>query len=74
MMKDSERSTNDLRVFRDLIIRDLIMSALIFIAVLSSLMLTFNAISQNAKNLETRCKSLGGEVGSNKCFKDGKEI
>lgn len=69
MMKDSERSTNDLRVFRDLI-----MSALIFIAVLSSLVLTFNAISQSAKNLETRCKSLGGEVGSNKCFKDGREI
>ena len=69
MIKDSDQPINDLRVFRNLI-----MSALIFIAVLSALVLIFNSVNQNAKNLEARCKSLGGVAGQSKCFKDGKEI
>lgn len=69
MMKNSERSTNDLRVFKDLI-----MSALIFIAVLLSLISIFSVVSQNAKNLEARCKSVGDEMGYSKCYKNGKEI
>jgi hypothetical protein len=68
-MKSSNKSTNELRVFRDLI-----MTALIFIAVLAALVLIFSSIGQNAKDLEARCKSLGGVAGQSKCFKDGKEI
>jgi hypothetical protein len=68
-MKSSNKSTNELRVFRDLI-----MTALIFIAVLAALMLIFSSIGQNAKDLEARCKSLGGVAGETKCFKDGREI
>ena len=69
IMKSSNKSTNELRVFRDLI-----MTALIFIAVLAALMLIFSSIGQNAKDLEARCKSLGGVAGETKCFKDGREI
>ena len=68
-MKSSNKSTNELRVFRDLI-----MTALIFITVLAALVLIFSSIGQNAKDLEARCKSLGGVAGQTKCFKDGKEI
>ena len=68
-MKSSNKSTNELRVFRDLI-----MTALIFIAVLAALVLIFSSIGQNAKDLEARCKSLGGVAGETKCFKDGREI
>ena len=50
------------------------MTALIFIAILAALVLIFNSIGQNAKDLEARCKSLGGVAGQSKCFKDGKEI
>ena len=69
IMKSSNKSTNELRVFRDLI-----MTALIFIAVLAALVLIFSSIGQNAKDLEARCKSLGGVAGETKCFKDGREI
>jgi hypothetical protein len=68
-MESNNKSTNELRVFRDLI-----MTALIFIAILAALVLIFNSIGQNAKDLEARCKSLGGVAGQSKCFKDGKEI
>lgn len=50
------------------------MTALIFIAVLAALVLIFSSIGQNAKDLEARCKSLGGVAGETKCFKDGREI
>lgn len=33
----------------------------------------FEEGAQN-KNIEARCKTVGGEMGYSKCYKDGKEI
>lgn len=74
MMESNNKSTNDQRTNELRAFRDLIMAALIFIAVLAALVLIFSSIGQNAKDLEARCKSLGGVAGQSKCFKDGKEI
>lgn len=74
MMESNNKSTNDQRTNELRAFRDLIMVALIFIAVLAALVLIFSSIGQNAKDLEARCKSLGGVAGQTKCFKDGKEI
>ena len=30
--------------------------------------------TEHSRNVEARCKSLGGEMGYSKCYKDGKEI
>lgn len=30
--------------------------------------------TERGRNIEARCKSLGGEWGYSKCYKDGKEI
>lgn len=30
--------------------------------------------TEHSRNIEARCKSLGGEMGYSKCFKNGKEI
>lgn len=30
--------------------------------------------TEHSRNIEARCKSLGGQMGYSKCFKDGKEI
>lgn len=30
--------------------------------------------TEHSRNIEARCKSLGGEWGYSKCYKDGKEI
>lgn len=30
--------------------------------------------TEHSRNIEARCKSLGGERGYSKCYKDGKEI
>ena len=73
-MESNNKSTNDQRTNELRAFRDLIMAALIFIAVLAALVLIFSSIGQNAKDLEARCKSLGGVAGQSKCFKDGKEI
>ena len=29
---------------------------------------------EHSRNVEARCKSLGGEWGYSKCYKDGKEV
>lgn len=29
---------------------------------------------EHSRNIQARCKSLGGEWGYSKCYKDGKEI
>lgn len=29
---------------------------------------------EHSRNIEARCKSLGGERGYSKCYKDGKEV
>lgn len=74
MMESNNKSTNNQRTNELRAFRDLIIAALIFIAVLAALVLIFSSIGQNAKDLEARCKSLGGVAGQSKCFKDGKEI
>lgn len=30
--------------------------------------------TEHSRNIEARCKSLGGEMGYSKCFKDGREV
>lgn len=30
--------------------------------------------TEHSRNIEARCKSLGGEMGYSKCYKNGKEI
>ena len=73
-MKSSNKSTNNQRANELRAFRDLVVAALIFIAVLAALVLIFSSIGQNAKDLEARCKSLGGVAGQTKCFKNGQEI
>ena len=29
---------------------------------------------EHSRNIEARCKSLGGEMGYSKCYKNGKEV
>jgi hypothetical protein len=73
-MKNSEQSTNSQRTSELQVFKELIITALIFIVVLLVFVFIFNAVNQNIKNLEARCKSLGGVTGQTKCFKDGKEL
>lgn len=73
-MKDSEQPTNDQRTSELRVFKELIITALIFIITIATLMVIDSTIEQDAKNLEARCKSLGGVAGQTKCFKDGKEI
>lgn len=74
MMESNNKSTNDQRTNELRAFRDLVVAALIFMAVLPVLVFIVNTIEQNAKDLEARCKSLGGVAGQTKCFKNGKEI
>lgn len=74
IMKSSNKSTNNQRANELRAFRDLVVAALIFIAVLPVLVFIVNTIEQNAKDLEARCKSLGGVAGQTKCFKNGQEI
>ena len=30
--------------------------------------------TERSRNVEARCKTVGGEMGYSKCYKDGKEI
>lgn len=30
--------------------------------------------TEHSRNIEARCKSLGGQMGYSKCYKNGKEI
>lgn len=30
--------------------------------------------TEHSRNIEARCKSLGGVMGYSKCFKDGREV
>lgn len=73
-MEKSEQSTNSQRTSELRAFKDLVVAALIFIIAVTTLVVIGSAIEQNAKDLEARCKSLGGVAGQSKCFKDGKEI
>lgn len=73
-MEKSEQSTNSQRTSELRAFKDLVAMALIFIIAVTILVVIGSAVEQNAKNLEARCRSLGGVAGQTKCFKDGKEI
>lgn len=74
MMEKSEQSTNSQRTSELRAFKDLVVVALIFIIAVTTLVVIGSAVEQNAKNLEARCKSLGGVAGQTKCFKNGQEI
>nr|DAY35514.1 MAG TPA: hypothetical protein [Caudoviricetes sp.] len=74
MMEKSEQSTNSQRANELRALRDLATTALIFVITIATLIAIGITVEQDAKNLEARCKSLGGVVGQTKCFKGGKEI
>ena len=66
MMKNSERSTKSRLIA-------------LLVLVIFSLLITvgLRVIGERLDDyieLRARCKSLGGEMGSDKCFKNGKEI
>ena len=73
-MKNSEQSTNSQRTSELRAFKDLVMAATLFLIVVAVIALLSMSLEQNAKDLEARCKSLGGIAGQSKCFKDGKEI
>lgn len=47
---------------------------ILIIAVGSLVISWLSQDSEHSRNIEARCKSLGGEWGYSKCYKDGKEI
>ena len=73
-MENSERSTNSQQTNELRAFKDLVRAATLFLVVVAALVLLSMTIEQNTKDLEARCKSLGGVVGQTKCFKDGKKI
>lgn len=74
MMKSSERSTNSQQKLatKDAVIAFLILLAFALLLGLSSSTSEYDVDKQS--ELSARCRSLGGEMGNGKCFKDGKEI
>ena len=73
-MENNEQSTNNQRASELRAFKDLVKSAVLFLAVVVAIALLSRALEQDTKDLEARCKSLGGVAGQSKCFKDGKEI
>lgn len=73
-MENNEQSTNNQRASELRAFKDLVKVAVLFLAVVTVIALLSRALEQDTKDLEARCKSLGGVAGQTKCFKDGKEI
>lgn len=73
-MENNEQSTNNQRASELRAFKDLVKSAVLFLAVVVAIALLSRVLEQDTKDLEARCKSLGGVAGQSKCFKDGKEI
>ena len=73
-MKDNKQSTNDQRIGELRSLRDVIMAAMLFLTTVVAIVILARVTDQSTKDLEARCKSLGGVAGQTKCFKDGKEI
>nr|DAJ19007.1 MAG TPA: hypothetical protein [Siphoviridae sp. ctRJB2] len=74
MMESNNKSTDNQRTSELRALKDLVRAATLFLVVVAALVLLSMTIEQNTKDLEARCKSLGGVVGQTKCFKDGEEI
>lgn len=47
---------------------------ILIIAVGSLVIAWLSQDSERSRNIGARCKSLGGEMGYSKCYKNGKEI
>ena len=74
MMKSSNKSINSQRksISKDTVVAFL--SLLVFALLLgfSSSISSYDFDKQS--ELSARCRSIGGQIGNDKCFKDGKEI
>ena len=74
MMKSSNKSINSQRksISKDAVVAFL--SLLVFALLLgfSSSISSYDFDKQSG--LSARCRSIGGQIGNDKCFKDGKEI
>jgi hypothetical protein len=74
MMKSSNKSINSQRksISKDAVVAFL--SLLVFALLLgfSSSISSYDFDKQS--ELSARCRSIGGQIGNDKCFKDGKEI
>ena len=66
MMKNSEQSTKPGLT---------VLLGLVIFSLLIGLSMSISGIELNSQTeLSARCRSLGGEMGNGKCFKNGKEI
>lgn len=74
MMENSERSTNSQRADELRAFSNLVVTAIFFLTIVTAIALLSRALEQDTKDLEARCKSLGGVAGQTKCFKNGKEV
>lgn len=74
MMENSERSTNSQRASELRAFSNLVVIAIFFLTIVTVVVLLSRALGQDTKDLEARCKSIGGAAGQTKCFKNGKEV
>nr|DAO33685.1 MAG TPA: hypothetical protein [Caudoviricetes sp.] len=73
-MKSSNKSTNHQRKSstKDAIVAFLVLLVFVLLLGFSSSISSYDFDKQS--ELSARCRSMGGQIGNNKCFKDGKEI
>lgn len=74
MMKNSGQSTNDQRKpsAKDAFIAFLVLLVFALLLGLSSSICGYDFDKQS--ELSVRCRSIGGHIANNKCFKDGDEV
>lgn len=74
MVKNSEQSINSQQKLatKDTVIAFLILLAFALILGLSSSISGYDVDKQS--DLSARCRSIGGQIGNDKCFKDGREF
>jgi hypothetical protein len=73
-VKSSNKSTNHQRKSstKDAIVAFLVLLVFVLLLGFSSSISSYDFDKQS--ELSARCRSMGGQIGNNKCFKDGKEI
>ena len=73
-MKSSNKSTNHQRKSstKDAFIAFLVLLVFVLLLGLSSSISSYDFDKQS--ELSARCRSMGGEMGNGKCFKDGREV
>lgn len=74
MMKSSNKSINSQRksISKDAVVAFLSLLVLALLLGLSSSISSYDFDKQS--ELSAHCRSIGGQIGNDKCFKDGKEI